>query len=76
MLSWTWNAPEEAFTDKEQFFGGLGIDGVSLNLHKTHEFLGMSALKTFACYDVVKDPQAEKYFKDYKEHILNEIVKK
>lgn len=76
MLSWTWNAPEEAFTDKEQFFGGVGIDGVSLNLHKTHEFLGMSALKTFACYDVVKDPQAEKYFKDYKEHILNEIVKK
>lgn len=76
MLSWTWNAPEEAFTDKNQFFGGIGIDGVSLSLHKTHEFLGMSALKTFACYDVHKENQGEKYLKEYKEHILKEIVKK
>ena len=75
MLSWTWNAPKEAFIDKNQFFGGIGIDGVSLNLHKTHEFLGMSALKTFACYDVHKENQGEKYLKEYKEHILNEIIK-
>lgn len=76
MISWTWNAPEEAFTDKNQFFGGVGIDGVGISIMKTHEFLGMKALKTFACYDVHKENQGEKYLKEYKEHILNEIVKK
>ena len=28
MLSLTWNAPMEAFTDPEQFFHGVGVDGV------------------------------------------------
>lgn len=27
MLSVTWNAPREAFTDPEQFFHGVGVDG-------------------------------------------------
>ena len=30
MLSLTWNAPMEAFTDKDQFFHGVGVDGVSI----------------------------------------------
>lgn len=75
MISWTWNAPEIAFIDKNQFFGGVGIDAVGISIMKTHEFLGMKALKTFACYDVHKENQGEKYLKEYKEHIINEIVK-
>lgn len=75
MISWTWNAPEIAFSDKNQFFGGVGIDAVGISIMKTHEFLGMKALKTFACYDVHKENQGEKYLKEYKEHIINEIVK-
>lgn len=30
MLSLTWNAPMEAFTEKDQFFHGVGVDGVYL----------------------------------------------
>lgn len=70
MFSLTWNAPLEAFNDKAQFFEGVGVDGVYLHLHKANQFLGMSALPTFVCNDVIKNPQVEKYIKDYKEHLL------
>ncbi|MGQ7173731.1 hypothetical protein ACUOCP_53485, partial [Escherichia sp. R-CC3] len=33
MLSLTWNAPMEAFTEKDQFFHGVGVDGVYLPDH-------------------------------------------
>ncbi|MCE3038217.1 NAD(P)H-dependent oxidoreductase [Helicobacter anatolicus] len=70
MFSLTWNAPLEAFTDKEQFFEGVGVDGVYLHLHKAHQFLGMSALPTFICNDVIKNPQVQKYIEDYQAHLL------
>lgn len=69
MFSLTWNAPLESFTDKDEFFGGVGVDGVYLHLHKTHEFMGLKALPTFICNDVVKNPQIEQYKADYKAHL-------
>ncbi|MDA3967277.1 MULTISPECIES: NAD(P)H-dependent oxidoreductase [Helicobacter] len=71
MFSLTWNAPLEAFNEKEQFFEGVGVDGVYLHLHKAHQFLGMKPLPTFICNDVIKNPQVEKYIKDYKVHLIN-----
>lgn len=56
MLSLTWNAPLEAFTDPDQFFHGVGVDGVYLHFHKANQFLGMEALPTFICNDVIKQP--------------------
>jgi putative NADPH-quinone reductase len=56
MLSLTWNAPMEAFTEKDQFFHGVGVDGVYLPFHKANQFLGMSALPTFIANDVIKMP--------------------
>lgn len=69
MFSLTWNAPIEAFTDKEEFFGGVGVDGVYLHLHKAHEFLGMQALPTFICNDVIKNPQIKQYLQAYTAHL-------
>ena len=69
MFSLTWNAPREAFEDEQQFFEGKGVDGVYMHLHKAHQFLGMTALPTFICYDVIKDPQVEQYKKDYEAHL-------
>ncbi|STQ88768.1 NAD(P)H-dependent oxidoreductase [Helicobacter pullorum] len=69
MFSLTWNAPLESFTDKNEFFGGVGVDGVYLHLHKAHEFMGLKALPTFICNDVVKNPQIEQYKADYKAHL-------
>lgn len=56
MLSLTWNAPMEAFTDEDQFFHGVGVDGVYLPFHKANQFLGMEALPTFIANDVIKMP--------------------
>lgn len=69
MLSLTWNAPMEAFTDPDQFFGGVGVDGVYLPFHKANQFLGMSLLPTFICNDVIKQPQIEQDIIKYREHL-------
>jgi modulator of drug activity B len=69
MLSLTWNAPLEAFTDPDQFFGGVGVDGVYLPVHKANQFLGMQPLETFICNDVVKEPRVEEYIARYREHL-------
>lgn len=69
MLSLTWNAPLEAFTDPQQFFEGVGVDGVYLHSHKACQFLGMSPLPTFICNDVIKDPQVPFYISQYQQHL-------
>lgn len=69
MLSLTWNAPLEAFTDKEQFFHGVGVDGVYLAFHKANQFLGMEALPTFIANDVMKQPDVPRYLAEYRKHL-------
>ncbi|WP_298771590.1 NAD(P)H-dependent oxidoreductase [uncultured Shewanella sp.] len=69
MLSVTWNAPKEAFTDTQQFFEGAGVDGVYLAMHKAHQFLGMTPLDTFMSNDVIKNPNIHADLKRYKQHL-------
>ncbi|MBM0637412.1 NAD(P)H-dependent oxidoreductase [Campylobacter sp. VicNov18] len=71
MLSLTWNAPIDAFNDKDEFFEGKGVDGVCWHLHKAHEFVGMKPLPTFMCNDVVKNPQVPYYLNNYTLHLKN-----
>lgn len=69
MLSLTWNAPQEAFDDPEQFFHGQGIDGVYMHFHKANQFLGMTALPTFLCTNVIKQPDVARDIARYKTHL-------
>ncbi len=69
MLSLTWNAPMEAFTDPAQFFEGVGVDGVYLPFHKANQFLGMSPLPTFICNDVIKAPAVAADIDRYYAHL-------
>jgi modulator of drug activity B len=69
MLSLTWNAPLEAFTDKEQFFHGVGVDGLYMHFHKANEFLGMAGLPTFICNDVIKQPDIDNDVARYRAHL-------
>lgn len=75
MLSLTWNAPLEAFTDKDEFFGGVGVDTVYLHFSKANEFLGMQPLPTFICNDVMKAPDVPKFIADYKTHLSKTFPK-
>ncbi|TLX02073.1 NAD(P)H-dependent oxidoreductase [Klebsiella pneumoniae] len=63
------NAPMEAFTDKDQFFHGVGVDGVYLPFHKANQFLGMEALPTFIANDVIKMPDVPRYIAEYRKHL-------
>lgn len=70
MLSLTWNAPLEAFDDPEQFFHGVGVDGVYLPFHKANQFLGMTPLTSFIANDVIKAPDVPKYISAYQQHLM------
>ncbi|ACT08570.1 NAD(P)H dehydrogenase (quinone) [Dickeya chrysanthemi Ech1591] len=69
LLSLTWNAPLDAFTDPDQFFHGVGVDGVYLPFHKANQFIGLSALPTFICNDVIKQPDVERDIARYRAHL-------
>ena len=71
MLSLTWNAPKEAFTQADQFFEGVGVDGVYLPFHKANQFLGMQGLNTFIVHDVIKMPNVEQYESEYRQHLID-----
>lgn len=69
MLSVTWNAPEQAFTDPQDFFEGQGVEAVYMPFRKAHEFLDMQALPTFLCCDVMKQPQPQVDAARYQAHL-------
>lgn len=69
MLSLTWNAPIQAFTQPNEFFEGVGVDGVYFSFHKANQFLGMQPLDTFIINDVIKNTDLPQYLKDYDLHL-------
>ena len=70
MLSLTFNAPRESFNDPSQeFFGGKSPDDLFLPMHLNFAFFGMKPLPTFACFDVMKNPQVERDFERYFAHL-------
>ena len=70
ILSLTFNAPEEAFNDKSEYlFQGKSVDDLFFPMHMNFRFFGMDALESFACYDVMKNPQIENDFERFKAHL-------
>ena len=54
MLSFTYNCPSSEFSNKEGFFDGLSLDEANIATHKTFQFCGMNALKSYAMHDIFK----------------------
>ncbi|WP_225322909.1 NAD(P)H-dependent oxidoreductase [Synechococcus sp. RSCCF101] len=70
MLSLTFNAPADAFDDPEQvLFQGRGVDDLLVPQHMNFRFFGMTALPTFACFDVMKNPAIEADFQRLEAHL-------
>lgn len=69
MLSTTWNAPETVFNDKNQFLEGKSLDDVLFNIHKIHQFCGMTPLKSFSCHNVIIAPNINRYLNELQNHI-------
>jgi len=58
IASSTWNAPKEAFSNKQQFLEGFNPDQPLTQLHKSYQFLGMKKIPSFEIYDVFKSPES------------------
>ena len=72
LLSTTWNAPEIAFGDKNQYlYKGRDLDDAMIGITSVYKFVGFEILPVFACYDVKKAPQIEQDFKRYKARLTN-----
>ncbi|KPM33538.1 Flavodoxin-like fold domain protein [Croceitalea dokdonensis DOKDO 023] len=70
MLSLTFNAPEESFNDPSEFlFAGKSVDDLYFAQHMNFKFFGMQPLPTFACFDVMKNPNIENDFKRLEAHL-------
>lgn len=72
MLSLTFNAPRDAFDDGSQYlFQGKTVDDLFFPMHMNFRFFDMEPLETFACYDVLKNPDIENDFHRFAAHIDN-----
>ncbi|RNB85889.1 flavodoxin family protein [Brevibacillus fluminis] len=69
LLSTTWNAPAGSFGDPAQFFEGADLEEALAHLHRVHKFLGMKALKSYACFDVIKNPRINAFVNDLEAHL-------
>ncbi|WP_017471246.1 NAD(P)H-dependent oxidoreductase [Amphibacillus jilinensis] len=59
MLSTTWNAPADQFLTHGGFFEGKSVDEALFHLHRLHAFIGMKSLKSFALFNVIKQPNVD-----------------
>ncbi len=70
LLSLTFNAPRESFGDPSQtFFEGKGVDDLLWPMHLNFRFFGMEPIETFACHDVMKNPDIENDFARFATHL-------
>jgi len=75
MLSLTWNAPIEAFGNKDQIlFEGKTVDEAFIANTANYKFCGAEILPSFSCYNVMKSPDVENDIKRVKQH-LNSVLK-
>ncbi len=75
MLSLTFNAPGNSFNDVSQtFFEGKSADELFWPMHLNFRFFDMQPLETFACYDVMKNPQIESDFTRFREHLAANFI--
>ncbi len=74
MLSLTWNAPKEAFGDKNQnLFEGKTVDEVFIANTSVYKFCGAENLPSFSCHDVMKNADVKNDIKRIKQH-LNSVL--
>ena len=74
MMSLTFNAPLEAFNDESEYlFQGKSVDELWLPMHMNFRFFGMEALPTFACYDVMKNPEVESDLERFEKHLIENL---
>ena len=69
-FSLTFNAPKEAFDDPAQYlFQGKSVDDLWFPMHMNFRFFAMEGVETYACFDVMKNPDLENDFQRLEDHL-------
>lgn len=72
LLSSTWNAPQIAFADPDQYLlEGKSLDEALIGITSVYKFCGFEILPGFACYDVKKAAQINNDLIRYKKVLKN-----
>ena len=74
MFSITCNTVESAFDNPNTFFDGKSPEDLIVALHKTQQFCAMEPVKSYFCFDVVHNPDIEKYLKGLENHIHTYVL--
>lgn len=79
IVTTSWNAPETAFTLKDEFFNQHSVDeGVLFGFHRMNAFTGMEHLGSFHFHDLEKNATPERvadYAKNYKIFLAKTLEK-
>lgn len=74
MLSLTWNAPKEAFSDPHQtLFEGKSVDDIFASNTANYKFCGMEILPSFSCHDIFKAPDVQSDIERLRRHLAELI---
>ncbi len=64
----------EAFDVPDEYlFQGKSIDDLFYPAHMNFRFFDMQPMKTFACHDVIKNPEVEKDFIRLEDHLNDQF---
>lgn len=74
LFSTTWNAPNEAFNDKEAFFDGMTPSEAIFAMSKAHQYCGMTELEHFSSHNVMRDPQPKLMQTRFTEHLQRVLL--
>lgn len=71
MISATWNAPHEAFSNPEGvLMGGKGTADLFLNITANYKFVGYDILSDFGAFDIFKQaPDIQRALANYQRHL-------
>lgn len=74
MYSITCNSKYTDFNVYGNFFDGRGIDNVIIGMHKLQQYCGLRQIKTFCCYDVIKNPNIPFYLTSLEKHLEKYVI--
>ena len=74
LLTTSWNAPHQAFTQKEEFFSQTSVDdGPLFGFHRMNAFVGLALAGTYHFYDVMKHADIPAELDGYKQFLTQKF---
>ncbi|GAA3599994.1 NAD(P)H-dependent oxidoreductase [Kineosporia mesophila] len=76
LISSTWNAPRDTFSNPGSvLFGGKSVDDLLLGLSTSYKFVGYTVLESYGLYDIFRNPSdVEVGIKAYGAHLDRQLA--